>query len=136
MKIAVSAMGNSLDAMVDPRFGRCPYFVIAEVENNEIKGSKSIENPAVKTVGGAGVMAAQLVAGEGVEAIITGNVGPNAYAALSNAGIKIMTGVGGVTVKNAVEMYLKGDLKETTQPTTPGFGPGGGTGAGRGFGRR
>ena len=134
MKIAVSAMADNLDAMVDARFGRCAYFVIVEVEGNEIKSSEAVKNPGVTAIGGAGIQAAQIVANKGVEALITGNIGPNAFAALSGTGIKVITGIGGITVKGAVQRYLKGELKETKQPTTPGFGPGRGMGRGMGPG--
>ncbi|HDH45079.1 MAG TPA: dinitrogenase iron-molybdenum cofactor biosynthesis protein [Thermococcus sp.] len=123
MKIAVSAMADNMDAMVDARFGRCAYFVIVEVEGNKIKGYEVIKNPGVTAIGGAGIQAAQIVVGKGVDVVITGNVGPNAFRALSTAGIKIVAGVGGITVKDAIDRYLKGELKETSAPTTPGFGP-------------
>ena len=37
MKICVTATEDNLDAMVDPRFGRCAYFVIVDPESLEIK---------------------------------------------------------------------------------------------------
>ncbi len=142
MKMAVSAMADNMDAMVDSRFGRCAYFIIVEAEGKEIKGSEAVQNTGVHAMGGAGVTAAQIVANKGVEVVITGNVGPNAFGALSQAGVKIVTGVGGVSVKDAVQRYLNGELKETTQFTAPGFGPrmggadrGMGPGRGRGMGR-
>jgi len=137
MKIAVSATAGSLDAMIDPRFGRCAYFVIAEVEKNEIKKSESIQNPAATAMGGAGIQAAQLIVSKGAEVLISGNIGPNAFGVLSGTGMKIITGVGGISVRDAVQRYLKGELKETKSPTTPGFGPGRGMGLGmgRGIGR-
>ena len=52
MKIAVSAAGNTLDSLVDPRFGRCAYFIIADVEGNEIKNVEAVENPAMMIRGG------------------------------------------------------------------------------------
>lgn len=140
MKIAVSAMAGNLDAQVDPRFGRCEYFVIAEIEGKKVKGHKSIKNTGVEASRGAGITAAQIVANEGVEAVITGNIGPNAFNVLSQTGIKIYTGVTDVTVKSAIEKYLKGELKETGAATGPifgggrGTGPGMGTGGGRGMG--
>ena len=134
MKIAVSAVADNLEAMVDVRFGRCAYFVIVETEGNEIKGSEAIENPGVTAMGGAGIQAAQIIANKGAEALISGNIGPNAFGVLSQAKIKVVTGVGGITVKDAVQRYLKGELKETKTPTTPGFGPGRGTGRGMGPG--
>jgi predicted Fe-Mo cluster-binding NifX family protein len=130
MKIAVSATHRSLEADVDPRFGRCMCFVIVETEDNEIKGHKEISNEAIQATRGAGVQAAQIVANEGAEVVITGNIGPNAFNVLSQTGIKIVTGVSG-KVSEVVKKYLKGELKETIQPTVS-FGPGRGRGSGRG----
>lgn len=137
MKIAVSATADNIDATVDPRFGRCAYFIIVEIEGNEIKGYKAIQNTGVQAMRGAGITSAQIVANKGVEAVITSNIGPNAFNVLSQTGIKIFTGVGGISVKAAVEKYLKGELEETTAPSGPGFGPGRGMGrgAGGGFGK-
>jgi predicted Fe-Mo cluster-binding NifX family protein len=132
MKIAVSATADSLDAIIDPRFGRCAYFVIAEVEKNEIKRSETIQNPAATAMGGAGIQAAQLIASKGAEVLISGNIGPNAFGVLSGTSIKIVTGVGGISVREAIQRYLKGELKETRAPVAPGFGPGRGMGFGRG----
>ena len=122
MKIAVSASADNMDAMVDPRFGRCAYFIIVETEGNDVKSSEAIENTGTQAMRGAGITAAQIVTNKGVEAVITGNIGPNAFGVLSQSGIKIFTGVVGISVKTAVEKYLKGELEETTVPTGPGFG--------------
>ena len=129
MKIAVTATHRSLDADVDPRFGRCMCFVIVETEGNEIKDHKEISNEAIQASRGAGIQAAQTIANEGVDVVITGNIGPNAFNVLSQTGIKIVTGVSG-KVSEAVKKYLKGELKETKQPTV-NFGPGRGFGRGR-----
>ena len=100
---------------------------------------EAIQNPAAMAGGGAGIQAAQLVAGKGVEAVLTGNVGPNAYQTLAAAGVKIAIGATG-TVQEAVEKYKNGELKGTSAPTVGGhFGMGqgmggGGMGAGRGGG--
>lgn len=140
MKIAISAEADSMDSQVDPRFGRCEYFIIAEVEEKKVKSHKAIKNTGVQSARGAGITAAQLVANEGVGAVITGNIGPNAFNVLSQTGIKTYTGVVGVTVKSAIEKYLKGELKETGAATGPmlgggrGMGPGMGAGRGRGMG--
>jgi len=88
MKIAVSATAGSLDAIVDPRFGRCAYFVIVEVEKNEIKNAEAVQNPAATAIGGAGIQAAQLIASKGAKVLISGNIGPNAFSVLSGTGIK------------------------------------------------
>jgi len=121
MKICVSAVSGSLDAQVDPRFGRCQYFLIV---NSETMESKAILNEAFQVAHGAGIQAAQTVANSGVKVVITGNVGPNAFRVLSAAGIKIVTGASG-SVRDAVERYKKGQLQEIVGPTVGGhFGMG------------
>jgi predicted Fe-Mo cluster-binding NifX family protein len=131
MRICVSASANSLDASVDPRFGRCPYFIIVDSETLQFE---AVPNPASGAVGGAGIQAAQIIASKGAKVVITGNVGPNAFQALSAAGIKIITGAYG-TVREVVEKYRRGELKETSSPTVGGhFGMG--MGGGRGWRRR
>jgi len=115
MKIAVSASGDNLDANVDSRFGRCSYFIIVEIERNEIKNHEIVSNQAVQAMRGAGIQAAKTVAKKGAEVVITGNIGPNAFNVLSQTGIKVITGVTG-SVKEVVEKYLKGELKETSSP--------------------
>jgi predicted Fe-Mo cluster-binding NifX family protein len=116
MKIAISANKPSLDVEVEPRFGRCPYFVIVDPETMQYE---AIENTSAGASGGAGISAAQMMAGKGVEAILTGNCGPNAYQVLSGAGIKVFTGVGG-TLLDAIESYQAGKLQAISQPTVGG----------------
>jgi predicted Fe-Mo cluster-binding NifX family protein len=127
MKICVSAVANSLDAQLDPRFGRCPYFVIVDPETMQFE---AVLNMASGAMGGAGIQAAQTITSRGAKVLVTGNVGPNAFQALSAAGIKIMTGAFG-TVREVVERYKKGELKDTGAPTV-----GGHFGMGRGRGQR
>lgn len=129
MKICVTASGNTLDASIDPRFGRATYLTIVDSQSMAFE---TILNAAAGTMGGAGIQAAQTLTKKGVDVLITGNVGPNAFQALSAAGIKIVTGASG-TVREVVEKYKKGELSETGAPTVKGhFGMGIGRGSGRG----
>ncbi|RLI17791.1 dinitrogenase iron-molybdenum cofactor biosynthesis protein [Candidatus Bathyarchaeota archaeon] len=129
MKICVSASTNSLEAPVDPRFGRCPYFMIVDSETLQFE---AVPNMASGAMSGAGIQAAQTIASRGVKVLITGHVGPNAFQALSAAGLKIVTGVSG-TVRDVIERYKRGELKETGAPTVGGhFGMGAGRGRGQG----
>lgn len=126
MKICVSAAAGDLNAPLDPRFGRCPYFVIVDSETMQFE---VVPNRAAEAMGGAGIQAAQTIASKGVEVLITGNVGPKAFQALSAAGVKIVTGAFG-TVREVVEKYKRGELKETNVPTVGGhFGMGVGGGS-------
>lgn len=135
MKVAVSTTGNSLDSPVDPRFGRSQNYLIIETDDMEYE---AISNPNITAGSGAGIASAQLVAQKGVEAVITGNVGPNAVQVLTQAGIKIVTGATG-KAREAVEKYERGDLRATSQAygagTFGGRGGGRGMGMGRGMGR-
>jgi predicted Fe-Mo cluster-binding NifX family protein len=121
LKICVSAVANNLEAKLDPRFGRCLYFVIVDSETMLFE---VIPNMASGATGGAGIQAAQTIAERGVKVVITGNVGPNAFGALSAAGIEIVTGASGI-VREVVEKFKKGELQRTDIPTVGGhFGEG------------
>lgn len=126
MKIAISAAGAGLDAEAEPRFGRCPYFIIADPETLEFE---TMDNSAAMAAGGAGISAAQAIVNKGVQVVLTGNCGPNAYQVLSAAGIQVVTGVSG-KVKDVIEGYRSGKYKAGTQANVPDhFGLGGGSGA-------
>ena len=129
MKVAISSSGKDLDSQIDPRFGRCQYFIFVDPETMEFEAS---ENEGLMASGGAGVQAAQLIAQKGAKALITGNLGRNAASALSASGIKVHL-VSGGTVKEVMEAFKAGKLQEASGATVPPhFGMGGGRGMGRG----
>ena len=113
MKICITAQGNNLEAEVDPRFGRCPYFIIADPETLEFE---SISNINARSGGGAGIQSGQLMSEHDVKVVLTGNVGPNAFQTLKAAEIKIITGVTGKVV-DAIKKYIKGDYKPISSAT-------------------
>jgi predicted Fe-Mo cluster-binding NifX family protein len=128
-KVCISATGNSIDSQIDPRFGRCACFIIADTDTMEYR---YLPNTANESLHGAGIQAAQVIANENVQAVITGMVGPNAYRVLSAAGIEIITGVGG-TVRDAVRRYGNGELRGGQSPAGgSGFGGGMRRSGGRG----
>jgi predicted Fe-Mo cluster-binding NifX family protein len=132
MKICVTATASTLDAQIDPRFGRCSYLIIVDSETMQFE---AISNMAAGATGGAGIQAAQTIANKGVKLLITGNVGPNAFGALSAAGIEIVTGASG-TVREVVEKFKRGEFKKTREPTVDSHFGMGGKGGGRGAWRR
>jgi predicted Fe-Mo cluster-binding NifX family protein len=133
VKIAVSSMQPSLDAEMNPRFGRCQHFVIFDPDTMQFE---AVENLSAMAGGGAGISTAQMIAGKGVAIVLTGNCGPNAYQVLSAAGIKVVTGASG-KVSEAIQNYKSGKLQASCQPNVPGhFGMGRGMGRGRSMGRR
>ncbi len=114
MKICITSQGDSLDARVDPRFGRCQYFLIIDTDTLECE---AVKNPNIDAMGGAGIQSGQIMVNKHVRAVVTGNVGPNAFQTLHTAGIVVVTGASGI-VKEAIEKYKKGELKPTDEPTT------------------
>jgi len=158
MNIAVTSKGQTLDDQVDPRFGRCPYFLVVDTETLK---AEAVENPNLALGGGAGIQSAQLMAEHDVKVVLTGNCGPNAYQTLNAAEIGVVVGAGG-NIRDAVEQFKSGTLSSTQGPNvashfgvgaaaggqsaqetgsdvgggmTMGRGMGGGGGGGRGMGR-
>jgi predicted Fe-Mo cluster-binding NifX family protein len=134
MRIAVSASSSDMESPVDPRFGRCPFYLIVDPATNEFE---AVENPHAGASSGAGIQAAQLVAQKNVDAVLTGSCGPNAFETLKAAGVKVIAGVTG-TVSEAVRKYASGEeFREVSGPNVPShFGMGPGAVGGRGRGRR
>ena len=113
MKICVTAYSNDYDSQIDPRFGRCSFFVLIDPDTMQIEITPNLASGAS---GGAGIQAAQILVNKNVDMLITGNVGPKAFGALSSSGIKVITGVMG-SVRTAIEKYKKGELNITSSPT-------------------
>lgn len=113
MKICITSEGKTLDAKVDPRFGRCQNFIFFDTDTGNFE---ACENANAQFQGGAGIQSGQLVVSKGIKAVLTGNVGPNAHQVLSAAGISVFTGVSG-TVKEAVEDYKNGKYKAADAPS-------------------
>lgn len=128
MKVCITAQGNTLDADLDPRFGRCKYFILVDPDTLQYE---ALENPNLDATGGAGIQSGQLMVSNQVNVVITGNVGPNAFQTLQAAKIDVMTGVSG-SIRDVVEQYKQGGLKPTGWPSVgskfglPGKGAQGG----------
>ena len=137
MKIAVTATGEGLDAPASPIFGRSAYLSLIETDTMDCE---SLPNPAISAAGGAGIQAAQFLISHSVEALVTGNVGPNAYQVLSAANVPVYL-YHGSNVQEAVEAFTKNELTEASGPSARSHSGtacigGGGGGRGPGQGRR
>jgi predicted Fe-Mo cluster-binding NifX family protein len=117
MKVAISSTGKDLESQVDARFGRCSYFLIVDINNKEIKNVKVVENTAAAQMGGAGITAAEIVANEKVNLIITTNVGPRVFSVFGQFGIKIYQGQG--KIKDVIQDFIDGKLAEIKDSTGP-----------------
>ncbi len=128
MKIAVTSNDADLDAPASPVFGRCPWYLFVDTDTMEIE---AVENPATNAASGAGIQAAQFVVEQEPRAVVTGNMGPNAFDVFRAAGIPVYVLEEG-TVRDAVEAYEKGQLSEVSGATGPAHA---GLGRARGMGR-
>ena len=113
MKIAITSQGKDLNAEVDPRFGRCQYFIFYDTETGNFE---NLGNPNFNAGGGAGIQTAQTISEKGAVAVLTGNVGPNAFKTLSAAGVKIYAGVSG-SINKVIEQFKSGSLKPYEAPS-------------------
>ena len=112
MKICISSSGTDLDSNVDPRFGRCPYFIIFDTDNDRFE---YFENESRNAMGGAGIQAAQFVVNKGISTIISGAIGPNSFRVFNAANINIYSGVTG-TVRETIDKLKNGKLVLTPTP--------------------
>jgi len=135
MKLVVSAQGDTLDALTSPVFGRCPTYVFVDSDTMVFE---AVANSAANQGEGAGIQAAQFVIEKGAQALLTGNLGPNAFAVLQAAGV-VGYFVQEGTVRQAVEAFQAGKLQPIGSASSVGYSGVEGIpvpGTGRGQGRR
>lgn len=118
MKIAITSYGETLESKMDKSFGRAKWFVLVDSETGAFEVHSNEQN--IHAAQGAGIQAAQNIANLGAEALLTGNVGPNAFKVLSTAGVKMFIAKGDVTVGEALNEWKEGTLQETTESTIEG----------------
>jgi predicted Fe-Mo cluster-binding NifX family protein len=151
MLIAITALENSLQSEIDPRFGRAAYYMIVNTETDEVIVHNNSDGVAASN--GAGTGAAQTLSEFGVEALYTGSVGPKAAAVLKTAKIPYYENITG-TVQGVLDQLKKGTMPQSATmmdqtnsapletptennitPQCPGAGTGQGRGQGMGAGR-
>jgi predicted Fe-Mo cluster-binding NifX family protein len=107
VKIAITSAGTTLDAAIDPRFGRCLTFIVVETDGVRFE---VIRNESASRGGGAGIHAAEQMAAMGVRVVLTGSSGPNAQRTLAAAGIEIIEGCEG-SVAETIARFKAGQLR-------------------------
>jgi len=117
MKIAITAQGKELSSEIDLRFGRAKWLILVDTESGDSQVHDNELN--LNAVQGAGIQTGQNIANLGVEAVITGNVGPNAFKTLNAADIKIFLAEK-QTVAEAIDSFKEGELKGVDQANVEG----------------
>ena len=114
MRIAISTGGRDLDKFVDDRFGRCPYFLFCDSEDPQSTAEYK-DNPALSGTGGAGIAAAEYMAKEKVEVLITGSLGPNALRVIEAGKIPAYTASESMTLIEAITAWKAGNLVKISE---------------------
>jgi len=118
MKIIISANDKNPDSQINPRFARCPWFLIYD---DEAQTWDAIDNSqSVNAARGAGIQAAQTISDLGGNVVISGRIGPKAYRGLAAARVQIFIGAAG-TVRQAVEDFKAGKLKKASEADALGM---------------
>lgn len=110
MKVIVTSQGRELNSPVDPRFGRAKYFLVVDTETGDFSVADNSQN--LNAAQGAGIQAGKNVVDLGAAAVVTGHVGPKAFATLQAASVAVYTGASG-TVADAIEQFKAGTLKQS-----------------------
>lgn len=110
MKVAISSTDKNIESDIFDTFGRCPYFIIAEIKDGKIEKIETIENKGINQNSGAGIYTAQLMAENNVNAIITANIGPKALDIFKQLSIEIYSGEG--IVKDILQAFIDKKLKK------------------------
>ena len=109
MNVVISATGDNLSAHVDRRFGRCPWFLFVDTESLKCEATA---NESADATSGAGTACAQLVLDKEVDAVISGQVGPNAYEVLKQGGVKIFVAPQDTSVREAIDKFKNNELRQ------------------------
>jgi len=109
MKIALATDDNmGLDAVVSHHFGRCPYYIVVDVDDKEIKDVKAVKNPFYESHGQTGEVP-NFIHSLGADVIIAGGMGPKAIGFFQQLGIQAFTGTSGI-VGDVIKNYMSGQI--------------------------
>jgi predicted Fe-Mo cluster-binding NifX family protein len=117
MMIVITSNGKNLSDPVDPRFGRAKNFLLVDTETESFTVHDNAQN--LNAAQGAGIQAAENVSRLGATAVITGNVGPKAFRALTSAGIKVLLSEA-CPAANALRKFKAGEIKEASTANVEG----------------
>lgn len=110
MKIALATDDNKgLEAVLSHHFGRCPYYILVDIDGKEIKDVKSVKNPFYESHGQPGEVP-DFINSLGAEVIISGGMGPKAIGFFQQLEIQALTGASGI-VGDVIKAYINGQIE-------------------------
>ena len=117
MKVAVTSQGKELSSEIDARFGRAKWLIVVDTDEGDFKAYDNVLN--LNAVQGAGIQTGQNIVNLDVEAVITGNIGPNAFKTLNAVNVKVFL-ANSQTVQEAVDLFKAGKLEEVNKANVEG----------------
>ncbi|MBQ7586202.1 MAG: NifB/NifX family molybdenum-iron cluster-binding protein [Desulfovibrionaceae bacterium] len=111
-----SANPGGLEADMGMHFGHCEVFTLVEIANNEVKNVSTLANPP--HAHGGCMAPVQLLASQGVKALLAGGMGFRPLMAFNQVGIKVFYAGGASKVGEGVKAFLEGSLPEFSQDHT------------------
>jgi len=110
MRVAIAAEDNKgLDGSVSHHFGRCPYFLLVDIEDGKVVGEQSIENPYF--AGHEPGMVPEFIRSQNAAVMVSGGMGRRAIAFFEDFNIATATGASG-TARETLDRYLEGALQD------------------------
>jgi len=117
MKLVITSQGFAMTSLVAPRFGRAKYFFVV---NTDTGAARPVDNKVnLNAIQGAGIQSGRKVIELGAQAVITGYMGPKAFATLQAGGVSVYTCTEG-TVADAIEQFKAGNLDTIESATVEG----------------
>jgi len=108
MRIAISAdTNNGIDSLIGAHFGRCPYFVLVDVEGQKVQAVNVVDNPFYSSHSPGQVPG--YIQSQGANVMMSGGMGRRAAMFFEQMGIEAVTGAAG-TARQTLEAYLGGEL--------------------------
>jgi predicted Fe-Mo cluster-binding NifX family protein len=110
MKIAITSTGKEMSCDVAELFGRCPYFIVGEIEDGKIIRTEILKNESENQSSGAGISAAKLLAENNIDAVIAQTIGPRAMDVLKQFNIEVYNGEG--KISEVIQKFIDKKFKK------------------------
>ncbi len=116
MTIAISATGRGLESSIDIKFERCHFFLILDIEKNSLFAFENKKKDQPHEIGST---IGPLIVKEGIDTVITSDIGPSAFKIFKQNRIKVYHARG--KVFDAIRLLKNGELSELTKATVPRY---------------
>jgi len=108
MFILLGSDGNKLESMIAKRFGHANFYILFDTETNNFQAVENCNRHNHDDL--------QIFLNKGIEAFIVGNIGPYSFEIINLPGIGIYL-ARTMQVQEAIEKFLKGELRQLSEPT-------------------